>query len=54
VWMGCCRLGAALTARETANAPVKCNGTGQVLPDAELVSRRFGVQMRQLVKRSMY
>lgn len=31
----------------------KCHGTGRVVPDAELVSRRFGVQMRQSVERAV-
>ncbi|BBS88055.1 TIGR02642 family protein [Aeromonas media] len=31
----------------------KCHGTGRVVPDAELVSRRFGTQMRQAVERSV-
>ncbi|MGY3892848.1 TIGR02642 family protein [Aeromonas enterica] len=31
----------------------KCHGTGRVVPDAELVSRRFGVQMRQAVEKTV-
>jgi len=31
----------------------KCHGTGRVVPDAELVSRRFGHEMRQAVERAV-
>lgn len=31
----------------------KCHGTGRVVPDVELVSRRFGVTMRQSVERAV-
>jgi uncharacterized phage protein len=31
----------------------KCHGTGRVVPDVELVSRRFGVMMRQSVERAV-
>ena len=31
----------------------KCHGTGRVVPDAELVSRRFGQEMRQAVERAV-
>ncbi len=31
----------------------KCHGTGRVVPDADLVSRRFGVQVRQSVDRAV-
>lgn len=31
----------------------KCHGAGRVVPDAELVSRRFGVTMRQSVERAV-
>lgn len=31
----------------------KCHGTGRVVPDAELVSRHFGVQMRQAVEHAV-
>ncbi|MDX7690285.1 TIGR02642 family protein [Aeromonas caviae] len=31
----------------------KCHGSGRVVPDAELVSRRFGLDMRQAVERAV-
>jgi uncharacterized phage protein len=31
----------------------KCHGNGRVVPDSELVSRRFGVQMRQAVEHAV-
>ncbi|HHQ4530592.1 TPA: TIGR02642 family protein [Aeromonas hydrophila] len=31
----------------------KCHGTGRVVPDTELVSRRFGVQMKQALERAV-
>lgn len=31
----------------------KCHGSGRVVPDAELVSRRFGHEMRQTVERAV-
>lgn len=44
--------GTGLRPRKADECP-KCHGTGRVVPDAELVSRHFGVQMRQAVERSV-
>lgn len=44
--------GTGLRPRKADECP-KCHGTGRVIPDAELVSRRFGVPMRQAVERSV-
>lgn len=44
--------GTGLRPRKADECP-KCHGTGRVVPDAELVSRRFGVPMRQAVERSV-
>ncbi|HDX8434548.1 TPA: hypothetical protein RQN11_000033 [Aeromonas dhakensis] len=44
-----CR-GTGLRPRRGDECP-KCHGTGRVVPDAELVSRRFGQEMRQSVER---
>lgn len=46
-----CR-GTGLRPRRGDECP-KCHGTGRVVPDVELVSRRFGVQMRQSVERAV-
>lgn len=46
-----CR-GTGLRLRRGDECP-KCHGTGRVVPDVELVSRRFGVQMRQSVERAV-
>lgn len=44
--------GTGLRPRKADECP-KCHGTGRVVPDAELVSRRFGVQMWQVVEQAM-
>ncbi len=44
--------GTGLRPRKADECP-KCHGTGRVIPDAELVSRRFGVQMRQSVEHAV-
>jgi uncharacterized phage protein len=44
--------GTGLRPRKADECP-KCHGTGRVVPDAELVSRRFGVQMRQAVEHAV-
>lgn len=44
-----CR-GTGLRSRRGDECP-KCHGTGRVVPDVELVSRRFGQEMRQRVER---
>lgn len=46
-----CR-GTGLRPRRGDECP-KCHGTGRVVPDAELVSRRFGHEMRQAVERAV-
>ncbi|WP_279452629.1 TIGR02642 family protein [Aeromonas hydrophila] len=46
-----CR-GTGLRPRRGDECP-KCHGTGRVVPDAELVSRRFGVQMQLAVERAV-
>lgn len=44
--------GTGLRQRKGDDCP-KCHSSGRVVPDAELVSRRFGVQMRQAVDRAV-
>ncbi len=44
--------GTGLRPRKADECP-KCHGTGRVVPDAELVSRRFGTQMRQAVEHAV-
>ncbi|MGY3945463.1 TIGR02642 family protein [Aeromonas tecta] len=44
--------GTGLRPRKGDDCP-KCHSSGRVVPDAELVSRRFGVQMRQAVDRAV-
>lgn len=44
--------GTGMRPRKADECP-KCHGTGRVVPDAELVSRRFGVQMWQVVEQAM-
>lgn len=44
--------GTGLRPRKADECP-KCHGTGRVVPDAELVSRHFGVQMRQAVEHAV-
>jgi uncharacterized phage protein len=44
--------GTGLRLRKADECP-KCHGTGRVVPDAELVSRRFGVQMWQAVEHAV-
>ena len=44
--------GTGLRQRKADECP-KCHGTGRVVPDAELVSRRFGLEMRQAVERAV-
>jgi uncharacterized phage protein len=44
--------GTGLRPRKADECP-KCHGTGRVVPDSELVSRRFGVQMWQAVDRAV-
>ncbi len=44
--------GTGIRPRKGDDCP-KCHGTGRVVPDAELVSRRFGHEMRQAVERAV-
>ncbi|KHA56813.1 hypothetical protein NM74_09715 [Aeromonas hydrophila] len=44
--------GTGLRPRRGDECP-KCHGTGRVVPDTELVSRRFGVQMKQALERAV-
>lgn len=44
--------GTGLRPRKADECP-KCHGTGRGVPDAELVSRYFGVQMRQTVEHAV-
>lgn len=44
--------GTGMRPRKADECP-KCHGTGRVVPDAELVSRRFGHEMRQTVERAV-
>jgi uncharacterized phage protein len=44
--------GTGLRPRKADECP-KCHGTGRVVPQVELVSRRFGVQMRQAVEHAV-
>lgn len=44
--------GTGLRPRKADECP-KCYGTGRVVPDVELVSRHFGVQMRQAVEHAV-
>lgn len=44
--------GTGLRPRKADECP-KCHGTGRVVPDAELVSCRFGLEMRRLVEKAV-
>ncbi|MFM1684692.1 TIGR02642 family protein [Aeromonas salmonicida] len=44
--------GTGMRPRKADECP-KCHGTGRVVPDAELVSRRFGLEMRRLVEKAV-
>ena len=46
-----CR-GTGIRPRKGDDCP-KCHGTGRVVPDAEMVSRQFGQEMRQAVERAV-
>ncbi|MEL3914678.1 TIGR02642 family protein [Aeromonas caviae] len=44
--------GTGIRSRKGDECP-KCHGSGRVVPDAELVSRRFGQEMRQALERAV-